>query len=82
MLEEAVEEGGAGVAEEEEEDGVGTTEMTWKFCSNLTRDELSASSLPPESKLQGRCFIGVHYCNALKWIKAHNSRNAYTEKGC
>lgn len=44
MLEEAVEEGGAGVAEEEEEDGVGTTEMTWKLCSNLTRDELSAST--------------------------------------
>lgn len=44
MLEEAVEEVGAGVAEEEEEDGVGTTEMTWKLCSNLTRDELSAST--------------------------------------
>lgn len=36
--------GGSGVAEEEEEDGVATAEMTWNLCSNLTRDELSAST--------------------------------------
>ena len=41
---EAVEGGRSGVAEEEEEDGVATAEMTWKLCSNLTRDELSAST--------------------------------------
>ena len=44
MVVEAVEGGGAGVAEEEEEDGVATAEMTWKLCSNPTRDELSAST--------------------------------------
>jgi len=41
---EAVEGGRAGVAEEEEEDGVATAEMTWKVCSKPTRDELSAST--------------------------------------
>jgi hypothetical protein len=40
---EALEGGVAGVAEDEE-GGVATAEMTWKLCSNLTWDELSAST--------------------------------------
>lgn len=52
MVVEAVEEGGAGVAEEE--DGVATAEMTWKLCSNLTMDELL---LPLESNSKVLCLF-------------------------